>query len=1517
MNERLSILQKNSNGEYDIVYSSTADINNNEYMQTVKEITGAINLAFLRPYNFYGRTIGEGDLFLFGENKISGYKIDDKKRIVPIDIENLLQSIEKHKMGKDIRQELRDEDQERKESIMKEYSRAFEKAAKRKIMIENQNELSELYKQGSEIVSYNEKRSLYYFNEKGMAQKSEELLNIINNLQDNSKTQSNSLRLTTKFSLMEDDFVKLKKGTLVRIYQNHDVDRNFINGAEVLSGIDLMTGEIIEFSFYDMSEHIRGDKISNMRPIQNIYEMSKEQGIDGYNTEINRIVNQMIGDGFTNTMLEACQLAYLLDRNNKVETALWINSGNIDVVYNDINKKNQRLTNSLRNTRDFLTYDLEDTLNISDAVKKEAQYLNDDTIMKLINQNRIAITKGKDGFIYLDKINIWGDIERYKDEFEKEIYFNDISDARHYIDINDMLEVKMATLNTVSNVIKNNISEARQYYDLYINYVTIRKIVADIAGLEGMLPPAEFYNKEFINGVAKNVKLLENIKGLNSVREIYYLAITAYNKGLTLSKEEMRNMDREHLKEYIEKTENHRENDLIPSIEKSIMETFGGLTRIPINEERFLFEYEGKNYQVEEVFEQKVLKNSSVYDMYLASENTDGDYTFQVVLKNDDNGEIYVLPKLSQIISDTIYGKNSFDANTMLDSKFFKGFQSIKITEKVDTNMDKLEELKENANQENEVSTKLMQGVCDILNGDNSNYMQYLDTMSKMVSKYYSPKNAMYIFEQYLEKCFKRDKIDINKLSQEEINEKVAAYLKEDNIPTLCMGYEKWKEYGRQVTGKDVAYSIFVPIKAYENQKDGLYQKIVSELSYKDEYHLGNSRLYFRKKEDETISVLYDNKKVICEFKKQDYHKLKSWLTDKVINQTVVGYKTMYTYDIRDTIEPEFLYVNANQAKQSEIVLGKDNKPIEYKGKIKIYNTEERRNKLVFETDMKVEEMSDEDMDKLFAVLVEISKDRNVKSVDIRKIEGSKGGWFDRSSKEIVISSEKNPTERVITMLHEMSHATLHSNLEELNQNLKDDNNVEMEISRELLEVQAESMCYMAAKKLGIDTSTRSFKYIAGWNGKYDLAKLEMSMKLIMRESQRLVDDINAKMAELGIEFGKENVENKVTKVQGAIEYQNFVKEAKTTVLSDLSSAMNIKNEMLTEIKSMAESHSEKLNEQSIVSKEIKAEQYSNVLSQLHNLNMADKRINELNKVTDNIKGDALIRIIGANLRKNEVYKQQFEQLSQDLTTLAIENMDEVYAAFEENRKEFLRNYASENHMSITDAQLKYISESRYLFKTLGKDAIKYHNFKGYIEEGIKRYDKMFENLKGNVCVEINEMQRLHNWTAPIKDGDIMTAIDFNNFTEKLEKEVRKSIYRAGLACDVSVYLPNKQDMSVLHFKYDIGDGRYNDVSELVRTITNIEHKDANINKVLKKLQSAWDKDIVNKQCKTIDNWKIKPLSNKSVVQGYDFNEVKSIIQTKNFLKEDEMDKTKDMNTPSPINDERNRDKLLGEQEVE
>ena len=104
----------------------------------------------------------------------------------------------------------------------------------------------------------------------------------------------------------------------------------------------------------------------------------------------------------------------------------------------------------------------------------------------------------------------------------------------------------------------------------------------------------------------------------------------------------------------------------------------------------------------------------------------------------------------------------------------------------------------------------------------------------------------------------------------------------------------------------------------------------------------------------------------------------------------------------------------------------------------------------------------------------------------------------------IYIRSGMSESQTIKTLIHEITHATLH------------DPNLQNSTSdRHTHEIEAESTAFVVCAHYGIDTSDYSFGYVASWGAGKDIALLQASFDRIRDTASILIDQIDAQLLSL------------------------------------------------------------------------------------------------------------------------------------------------------------------------------------------------------------------------------------------------------------------------------------------------------------------------------------------------------------------------------------------------------------------
>jgi antirestriction protein ArdC len=102
----------------------------------------------------------------------------------------------------------------------------------------------------------------------------------------------------------------------------------------------------------------------------------------------------------------------------------------------------------------------------------------------------------------------------------------------------------------------------------------------------------------------------------------------------------------------------------------------------------------------------------------------------------------------------------------------------------------------------------------------------------------------------------------------------------------------------------------------------------------------------------------------------------------------------------------------------------------------------------------------------------------------IRNRRGTENGYCDFSSKRIAVRPDVAPAQAVKTLIHELGHALLHSE--------------EFPRSKEIAEVEVESVAYIVCDAIGLDSGDYSFAYVARWS--------DGSVETVRSTAERVVD---------------------------------------------------------------------------------------------------------------------------------------------------------------------------------------------------------------------------------------------------------------------------------------------------------------------------------------------------------------------------------------------------------------------------
>lgn len=134
----------------------------------------------------------------------------------------------------------------------------------------------------------------------------------------------------------------------------------------------------------------------------------------------------------------------------------------------------------------------------------------------------------------------------------------------------------------------------------------------------------------------------------------------------------------------------------------------------------------------------------------------------------------------------------------------------------------------------------------------------------------------------------------------------------------------------------------------------------------------------------------------------------------------------------------------------------------------------------------------------------------NTKGLDISEQDTEKGvgGFYNRSTEKIVISSNnnQNDTEKFRVLIHEYAHALLHNKQSDMK-----------DLPRHHKEAQAESVAYVVSNYYGFDSTAVSAGYIATWS--QDMKLAQKALQEVQEVANAIIEDVDALQKEKIKEF--------------------------------------------------------------------------------------------------------------------------------------------------------------------------------------------------------------------------------------------------------------------------------------------------------------------------------------------------------------------------------------------------------------
>lgn len=680
-----------------------------------------------------------------------------------------------------------------------------------------------------------------------------------------------------------------------------------------------------------------------------------------------------------------------------------------------------------------------------------------------------------------------------------------------------------------------------------------------------------------------------------------------------------------------------------------------------------------------------------------------------------------------------------------------------------------------------QLQEQLQQGIKNVLDSDN--FKSWLDTSSKLFLNNYSFNNAMLVY------CQKPD-------------------------ATHTMGYEQWKEYGRNVAQGAKGIKIFVPIIAYEKKDGDLWKMIKGNLQKQMNenpsisqatYRVGLSKLEVTMNRNNLFGLKIDGKELGI----RSENDMKNFIKNNVIGKVPMYFSVGTVFDAKDTVVPEYLWVKKGYKKE-ELVKDDKGKPIKNRrGEYKIVNTPERQARFNPHLDMSVPQKDPQKMAILYDALKAVSERNGIHVYEKDRAEddtlkGGADGYFSRrfdaenTKGFIVMPNDLDPTRAVSVLLHEMSHSELHGNLEKLAQRMGEDN-----VPSHMREIQAESVAYVVGKNFGIDSDTSSFQYLASFSKGFELQALSKSIEVIYGECKQLTAELKSELEVRGLNM---DLSERDAKPMDRETIDTLAKSYVTYAVEQDSRIADLEKD-LTNIAEQNKDNGEAL--------EVIVKQKESLDCQKEDVKVIKDAVTNMEQATTLEGQKKEIATIDTAVKRIEGAKETFATLTVELEKerQTEQGLKDRFTAEPlatlESMKESYPQLAS-----LTSAQLQYVANSDYInrnFSSLLREEPQ--KFVDNVCQRATEIDKV--TSKNGYFVEVNFCEQ---WTDKpiVNDGAIMHPKVADTIIKQGETQARGLKAKAEAVgeyfpytkCSLSVFHAEKGNIdNVFKTRIDIGDG--------------------------------------------------------------------------------------------------------------
>lgn len=271
----------------------------------------------------------------------------------------------------------------------------------------------------------------------------------------------------------------------------------------------------------------------------------------------------------------------------------------------------------------------------------------------------------------------------------------------------------------------------------------------------------------------------------------------------------------------------------------------------------------------------------------------------------------------------------------------------------------------------------------------------------------------------------------------------------------------------------EITNNVAETIKTLEKEmtnifNDTNYKKFLSLMSNFNNYSLNNLQLILIQKPDATNVASFETWKKAGRYVKKGETGIRIIFPIKYL-------KNKKNEENEETKEPSNIYFKVGSVfdiSQTEAAKGKEDLLKKYKPKILDNN------------------------DPAFVEYIELFKSISQFPIYFDDLNNAKAnGYCDFGTDEIHIKNSLPAAQQLKTIIHEVAHSLLHK---------------DSDLSKELKEIEAESVAFVVSNNIGLDSSEYSFGYLASWSKEKDIKELKPLLERIHKTATNILKNIKS-----------------------------------------------------------------------------------------------------------------------------------------------------------------------------------------------------------------------------------------------------------------------------------------------------------------------------------------------------------------------------------------------------------------------